>query len=270
MKARWIVFVIAAVLLLEACNMPAGALPFLTTPTGTPTLTFTPSVTPSLTPSLTPTTTDTPTATWTFTPTLTLTASATPMPSDTPTPVNTATSTSSPTPETAVAHAEQNVNCRWGPSSVYLIAGLFRDGAIAQIDGRDYASNWLWIQMEGFAYHCWVATSAVAVQGDLATVPVGPMTPPINSAVPSATGVSATRNGSQVTITWNAAAPAVDLHYLIIARVCTGQYVVEVVDTTKNNAYTILDQPGCSGSSSASLYVVNKKGYSSPVSVPWP
>jgi hypothetical protein len=124
--------------------------------------------------------------------------------------------------------------------------------------------------MEDIAYHCWVAASAVVVTGDLESVPSVPTGPPINTNVPPPTGVGATRNGNKVTITWNAAAPAVDLHYLIQAETCNGQYVIETIDTTTNTSYTIQDEQGCSGTSKAQMHVVNKTGYSSPVSVPWP
>ncbi len=124
--------------------------------------------------------------------------------------------------------------------------------------------------MEDFASHCWVAASAVVVTGDLGSVSSVPTGPPINTNVPSPTGVGATRNGDKVTITWNAAAPAVDLHYLIRAETCNGQYVIETIDTTTNTSYTIQDEQGCSGTSKAQMHVVNKTGYSSPVSVPWP
>ena len=124
--------------------------------------------------------------------------------------------------------------------------------------------------MEGFAYRCWVAASAIVVTGDLESVPSAPTGPPINTNVPPPTGVGAMRNGNKVTITWNAAAPAVDLHYLIRAEACNGQYVIATIDTTTNTSYTIQDEQGCSGTSKAQMHVVNKTGYSSPVSVPWP
>jgi len=205
-------------------------------------------------------------------PTLTVTQlpSNTPPPSITPTTTESPTTTPSLTPETASAVTEQNVNCRWGPSKVYMHAGLFADGSTARIDGRNYAGTWLWIQMEGYKYNCWVATSAVIISGDLDSVPNGPAGPPINSNVPVPTGVYATRDGKKVIISWNAASPAVDLHYLIRAETCNGQFIIETVDTTNNNAYTIQDKPGCSRDSKAQLHVVTKTGYSQPVSVPWP
>jgi len=138
------------------------------------------------------------------------------------------------------------------------------------VDGRDYAANWLWIQMEGFDYHCWVATSAVIVNGDLDSVPYGPMDPPITSSVAPATGVGSVRDGDNVIVAWSPAPSAVDLHYLIKANICNGQFVIEWIDVTTKTSYTLQDKSGCSGTSSAKLFVVNKLGYSSPVQVPWP
>ena len=259
-------FLVLISVALGACNMPVSNIFSPETATTTATQTFTPSNTPSITPSPSATATQISTQTSTFTsvPTDTPTASATPSPAHTP------TITLTPTPESATAEPEGNVNCRWGPNTVYLVAGLFREGAVAQVDGRDYGGNWLWIQMEGFSYHCWVATSAVIVTGDVDSVSLGPMDPPITSSVASATGVSASRDGNKVIVTWNAASPAVDLHYLVKANICNGTYVLEWVDVTTKTSYTLQDQSGCSGNSSAKLYVVNKLGYSSPVSIPWP
>ena len=267
-KCLWGLSPVLLVVVLGACNLPGGNIFSPATATHTPTMTFTSSITPSLTPS--PTATSIPTQTFTPTSTFTLIPSATPTPTDTPLPTDTPTITPTSTPETATASAQGNVNCRWGPNTVYLVAGLFRDGATAQVDGRDYAANWLWIQMEGFAYRCWVAASAVVVTGDLDSVPNVPTDPPINSAVPSATGVGATRDGGKVVVTWNAAPQAVDLHYLIKANICNGQFVLEWIDVTTKTAYTLQDKTDCSGNSSAKLFVVNKLGYSSPVQVPWP
>jgi len=265
-KWLWGLSLVFLVVVLGACNMPASNILSPATATNTPTLTYTSSITPSPTATATATRTSTPTSTFTLIPSDT----PTPTPSDTPLPTDTPTITPTPTPEKATASAEGNINCRWGPNTVYLVAGLFREGATAQVDGIDYGANWLWIQMEDFAYHCWVATSAVIVNGDLDSVPNVSTDPPINSAVPSARGVSASRNGDKVVVTWNAAAPAVDLHYLIKANICNGQYVLEWIDVTTNTAYTLQDKTGCSGNSSAKIFVVNKLGYASPVQVPWP
>jgi hypothetical protein len=124
--------------------------------------------------------------------------------------------------------------------------------------------------MEGFEYRCWVATSAVLVNGDLETVEKVSTDPPINTGISPASGMHATRNKNNVTITWNPAPNAVDLHYLIRAKVCNGQYMIEVIDVTSKTAYTLQDQQGCSGNSSAKIHVVNRTGYSASVNVTWP
>lgn len=279
-KWMWSLTLIFLLIILGACNMPASNLPFVATGTNTATMTFTPSLTqsPIPIPTQTHTHTHTQTATSSLSPTLTysstvsstFTLTFTSTPTDTPYPTETPTITTTPTPESAMVSTEQNVNCRWGPNSVYLVAGLFRQGATAQVDGRDYAGNWLWIQMEDFSYHCWVAASAVIINGDIDSVSKLPGDPPINSSVSSPTGVSAIRDGNKVIVTWNPAPSAVDLHYLIRANICNGQYVVEWIDVTTNTAYTLQDKQDCSGTSSAKLHVVNKTGYSSPVAIPWP
>jgi hypothetical protein len=253
------------IVMLVGCNMPQQG-----TVIGTATLDSPIEIVPSVTAPVVPT------STTTEIPTSTLTPTASPMPTNTPTntetstPIETPTETMTPTPEGVIVSAEQNINCRWGPHVAYLNAGLLPAGTSAQVDGRDYAATWLWIQMEGIAYHCWVAASAVVLQGDIDSVPRVSIDPPINAAIPSASGVSASRNGSKVTITWNAASPAVNLHYLIRAYLCNGQYVIETIVSTQNTATTLQDKTGCSGNSSAQIFVVNKTGYAFPVVVPWP
>jgi len=280
LSSKWVLGMILLLVVHGACNMPISKVSAIATATQTIAMTFTPSQTLSETP--TQTASSTLTITNTFTPTYTVIPSDTPIPpdtqvptdtvtlTDTPLPTNTPSVTSSPTLEGATVSTEQNVNCRWGPNTVYLVAGLFREGATAQLDGRDWAGNWVWIQMEGFSYHCWVATSTVIVQGDLDSVKKLPGDPPINSAVPAPTGIRAVRDGNKVIVSWNPAPSAVDLHYLVRANLCNGQYVLEWIDETTNTAYTFQDKQGCAGTSSAKIHVVNKTGYSAPVSVPWP
>jgi len=154
--------------------------------------------------------------------------------------------------------------------TVFLHAGLFAEGETAHVDGRNYAKTWLWIQQANTGAHCWVAASAVDILGDLESVPVVPTDPPANPQVPSPQNVNAVRSNNKVTITWNPAPPALDLHYLVKAKVCNGQFIIEVLDTTLNTAYTLQDQQTCSGTSSAKIFTVKKLGYSQPVKVPWP
>ncbi|MFQ5944364.1 MAG: hypothetical protein ACE5JF_12510, partial [Anaerolineales bacterium] len=84
------------------------------------------------------------------------------------------------------------------------------------------------------------------------------------------TGVSANRSGSSVTISWSPAAPAVELGYLIEARICTGGYQFDVAYTTTNTSYTVTDESGCGADSYGKVRVQNKLGYSTAVNIPWP
>jgi hypothetical protein len=157
-----------------------------------------------------------------------------------------------------------------GPDVVYLYNVTFDEGTLARVDGRNSAKTWLWIQIEGYDHHCWIIASAAVLDGDIDLIPRVPSDPPASPSVSSPAGVHATRSGSAVTIAWNPAAPSVDLHYLIRALVCNGQYLIDVIDTTTNTSYTVRDKAGCSGSSSGRVFVVNRLGYSVPVSVSWP
>lgn len=258
---------------LLACNLPvSGSAPQLTetnTPTPSPNITSSPTTTP-ITATTTPTPTETPTPTNTSSPTPSPTPTDNPTPTLSPTPTETATVTPTPTEEPFTVLAPTNVNCRWGPGTIYLEAGYLAEGQTALVDGRNYDSTWLWVKRENIAAHCWVSSAAVTVNGDPSTLPMGPSGPPVNPSVPSPTNVQASRSTNTVTITWSPAPSALGLHYLIRAKVCTGQWVVEFANTTNNTSFTLQDEQTCSGESSGKVYVVNKLGYSTPVPVPWP
>jgi hypothetical protein len=91
-----------------------------------------------------------------------------------------------------------------------------------------------------------------------------------NPAVPSPTGVQASRSGDTVSIIWNPAPPALEQGYLIEARICTNGYLLDVAYSTTNTAYSLTDETTCSGDSYGELRVFDKRGYSSPATIPWP
>ena len=252
-------------LALAGCNAPGLAQPSPTPspvpPTEAPTATATASFTPS----------PTPTETLTPTPTLTPTATLSPTPSNTPTPTETPTPTFTPTLPAPEIIADANVNCRYGPDTAYLYAWGLSEGDSAQLDGRNYAATWLWVKPHDTDWHCWVTADAVTANVDLSYVPV--VYPPLltNPSVGPPSGVSASRSGNKVTISWSAAPPAVDLGYLIEARICTTNgYLLDVAYTTTNTSYTLTDATSCEGDSYGQVRVQNKLGYSTAVKVPWP
>ncbi|NIS78655.1 MAG: hypothetical protein GTO14_00125 [Anaerolineales bacterium] len=227
-----------------------------------PTETFTPTITH--TPTSTSTHTLTPTPTETSTPTITPTST------DTPTSTSTPSATVTPTEETPIVTADGQVNCRYGPDKAYLYAWGLSEGDTAQLNGRNYAGTWLYVQPHDTVWNCWVAASTVTASVEIDSVPV--VYPPlyVNPDVPAPTGVRANRSGDNVTVSWNAAPPAIDLGYLIEARVCTGRYLVDVYYNTTNTSIIIIDKDGCSGDSYGQLRVFNKKGYSTAVKIRWP
>jgi len=242
--------------------LPSACSAVLPQPTPTPPPTETPTLRPTDTATSIPT--DTPTPTESPTPSLSPTASDTPTPEASPTPTET------PTPEPLTITANGSVNCRYGPSQAYLYAWGLSEGDNAVVKGKDANATWLWVQPHDTTWNCWVSTSAVTLNGDLAAVKVVYPQLLTNPAVGPPSGVNATRNGDNVTVTWSAAAPAVDLGYLIEARICLGAYLWDVYYSTTNTSYTIKDPPTCSGESYAQLRVFNKLGYSTAAKIPWP
>jgi hypothetical protein len=151
-----------------------------------------------------------------------------------------------------------------------MYAWALSENDIANLDGRNYAATWLYVQPHDTNWHCWVAASTVSASVDIQSVDV--VYPPLltNPAVPAPSGVTATRSGGNVIISWNPAPPAVGLGYLIEARVCTGAYLLDVYHQTTNTSITLSDPSGCSGDSYGQVRVFYKTGYSSAVQISWP
>ncbi len=166
--------------------------------------------------------------------------------------------------------AKSSANCRYGPSTVYLYAYGLREGDTARLDGRNYAGDWLWIRPQGLNWNCWVAASTMEANVDIQEVKVVYTTLYSNPAVPKPSGVSASRSGDKVTITWNPVPPALEQGYLIEARICTNGYLIDVAYSTTNTAMTLSDEQSCAGDSRGELRAYDKRGYSAPVTIPWP
>jgi hypothetical protein len=143
-------------------------------------------------------------------------------------------------------------------------------GSTAEVLGRNYAGNWLWIQPTGTQLLCWVATSSVSLPVDVHSIPIEYPPLPTNPSVAPPTGVHAMRSGKTVTVTWNAAAPAVQLGYLIEGSVCSKGNLIDVVATTTGLSYSLTDEKTCSQPSYGQVRVQNKLGYSSAVKISWP
>jgi hypothetical protein len=251
-------------LLLAACTLspsqPASPVPTNIVVSQTPTKA------PTSLPSATITITSSPTSLPTNTPT----ASFTPFPSNTPTLLSTPTQTGTPTTEQPIAISKAASNCRYGPNAAYLYLYGLTAGSTARVLGRNYAGDWLWVQPSNTQLLCWVATTAVNLNVDIKDISVQYPPLPTNPSVQPPTGVLATRSGNLVTISWNAAAPALQLGYLIEASVCSKGFLIDVVATTPSLSYKLTDEKTCTQASSGQVRVQNKLGYSTAVKIPWP
>src|SRR5690349_16411531 len=148
-------------------------------------------------------------ASWTQTPvpTLTFTPTETVTPTITLTPTITATFTITATPTFAFPTVTVNkqAHCRYGPSVAYLHAADLYAGDTGTVRGRYIYSKWLYVKFDKLNYFCWVAPSVVDVVGDVSTVAYKVLNmQSIGSNMYGPPGnVTAVRDGSRVTISWN-------------------------------------------------------------------
>lgn len=249
---------------LVSCNLAQGPAPAPTAPPTTPTQLS--SSTLTITPSSTIPLTDTLTAT----PASTASSTFTPLPSETLTSTAVSTLTPTPTPLHPTAVSKADSNCRYGPDSAYLYMDGLIAGGTAEVLGRNYVGNSLWIQPTGTHLLCWVATSSVSLPVDIHSISIEYPPLPTNPSVAPPTGVHAMRSGNTVTVNWNAAAPAVQLGYLIEALICFKGNLFDVVATTTGLSYNLTDEKTCSQPSTGQVRVQNKLGYSTALNISWP
>lgn len=223
-----------------------------------PEATATPELSHTATNTLTPSPTLTATTTLTPTPSLTPTTTLTPAPSDTP------------TPEALSALSIANANCRWGPGTAYIDYGVFHEGDSAVVEARDFTNSWIYIQPPNLDRHCWVIVSAVELSGEITEVGTAPPNIPTNSEVPSPSGITAVRNGGQVTISWNHIPDAPERGYLLEVVLCVNGFRINQAFAAEGTSITLNDGTDCSGPSSGTIRGRNKLGYSSAVTIPWP
>lgn len=210
---------------------------------------------------------------------------ATPAPTLSTTPTFTPTITNTPPPTIApttefnfpTVTVNKQAHCRYGPSAAYLHAADLYAGDVGSVRGTAFYSKWLYIKFEKLNYFCWVAPSVVDLVGDVSTLKkVEPNLQSIGSNMYGApTNVQATRNGEEVTITWDQVEMTNDddRGYFIEAFVCQDTYYIWWTDDLPEQdmtSYTIKDEEGCATPSYGKLYTVEKHGYSYPVDIPWP
>lgn len=217
--------------------------------------------------------TETPVPSLTFTPTETLTPTITFTPTITLTPTITAT----PTFAFPSVTVNKQAHCRYGPAVAYLHAADLYPGDVGTVRGRFIYSKWLYVKFDKLNYFCWVAPSVVDVVGDISQISLKELNlQSIGSNMYGPpNGVTAVRDGNNVTISWNQVVMTQDddRGYLIEAFVCQGGAYLWWTFSYPDQfttSYTVKDEAGCAAPSSGVLYTVEKHGFSQPVTIPWP
>ena len=269
MRKPILIFLVLNLIIL-ACSLPG-----LTPPQAAPSATLTEATLASETPTLLPI----PTAS--ALPSLTMTASLTSTLTFTPTITETSGPSATPTFNFPSVTVNKQAHCRYGPNIAYLHAADLYAGDTGTVRGRiqPNLSKWLFVKFDKLKYFCWVAPSVVDVVGDINTIKIATFTdnylpgPSVLYKAPH--GVSAVRDGKNVTISWEVVPMTDDddRGYFLDIFVCQkGAYLWYPValDNRDKTSYTIKDEAGCPEPSGGKLYAVEKHGYTKPTIINWP
>lgn len=262
-STRILFFLVLLMLLLSAC----GSAPSSPTATMPSTATAVPSAAETATPA------PTSTATETVTPT--------PLPTQTFTPLPTSTATPTPVPTYLKLRGEVTIDqavCHYGPGAPYLYKYGVYKGSHLEIIRREERSNYVEIQAIGGNNPCWVRVDYFDIEGDVMNVqPVSAedVKLPITPYYASPGGVSARRDGNEVTISWNplilrAGDDSEQTPYIIEAWVCQQGKYIFIPKGSYQTSVKIVDEPGCDLPSKGYFIAAEKHGYTPRVAVPWP
>lgn len=212
-----------------------------------------------------------------------LPASSTPTspPPPTATPALTLTPTESPTvtitPTYAILRGEVLVrsNCRYGPGAPYLYKYGLVVGSHLEIIGRNDLGTWILVRAIGGNNPCWVKASLMDIGGDVMSVAPTYIPLPRSPYYGPLKGVSAIRNGDEVTIFWSvvqlrAGDETASPPYLVEAWVCQGGRIIFIPLGSYAAAVKVIDEEGCLEPSHGRALLAEKHGYTRPVEVPWP
>jgi hypothetical protein len=166
-------------------------------------------------------------------------------------------------------------SCRYGPGAAYLYEWGLYPGDFVWILNRNEDGSWVYVKPITYNNECWVKAELLQVRGDIGSLeeyysplPQGYLYKPIHYVV-------AIRKGDEVEIAWEPVwmTEDDDRGYLIEAWVCqNGKFIflpINYFPYTKTFA-VIVDEPGCSETSHARIYTVEKHGYLPWVPILWP
>ncbi len=168
--------------------------------------------------------------------------------------------------------------CHYGPGAPYLYKYGVYKGSNLEIIRRMEGGNYVEIQAIGGDNPCWVRVDYFKIKGsvqDVQPVYIDDVQLPISPYYTSPGGVSARRDGNEVTVIWNplllrAGDDSEQVPYIVEAWVCQNQQMVFVPAGSYQPAVKINDEPGCAAPSHAWFIAAEKHGYTRRAAVPWP
>ena len=208
-------------------------------------------------------------------PTITSTSTSTSTPTSTKTSVLPSTPTSTPTYAIWRGTVLEQANCRYGPGAAYLYKYGLYPGNNLEVIGRNQPGTWIVIRAIGGTNPCWVKASLLDIHGDVMSLAPASLPLPQSPYYGPLTGASAQRSGDSVVISWNplilrAGDDSLQYPYLIEAWLCQVGQVTFTPIGSWESIVNVQDESGCSESSHARVYGVEKHGYTNWVEIPWP
>ena len=97
----------------------------------------------------------------------------------------------------------EQANCRYGPGYPYLYKYGVYAGYVMEVIGRNELGTWLLIRAIGGSNPCWLKATLMEVRGDVMSVAPAYIPLPPSPYYAPPTGVTAVRNGDEVTISWD-------------------------------------------------------------------
>ena len=194
-------------------------------------------------------------------------------------PTHTSTYTLSPslTPTYAILRGTvlEQSNCRYGPGAAYLYKYGLYSGNNLEIIGRNEAGTWILVRAIGGTNPCWLKASLMDIHGDVMSLAPASLPLPASPYYGPVTGVSAVRMRDSVVLSWSpiqlrAGDDSLQYPYLIEAWLCQDGQLSFTPIGSWETMITVQDEAGCSEPSHARIYGVEKHGYTSWVTIPWP
>jgi hypothetical protein len=172
----------------------------------------------------------------------------------------------------------EQANCRYGPGAPYLYKYGVVKGSNLEIIGRNAPGTWIEVRAIGGTNPCWLKADLMKIKGDVMNVaPIRPedVRLPASPYYGPLSGVSASRSGKDVLISWNALVlragdDSEQYRYLVETWVCQAGQLVFIPLGTYDLSVKIADEPGCTETSHARVFGVEKHGYTKWIEVTWP